>query len=106
MRVLVAILHITITSKTAEDMRTIYSLSDLQSKTLTALLEELDSLDGLLGDLAITQADAVELLQNLLENLSPERRAVVETACKLVVKVNYFWGGCALFLDNLRRNTQ
>lgn len=92
------ILHITITSKTAEDMRTVYSFSEFQNKTLTELLEELDALDGLLGDLAITQADAVELLQNLPEDLSPERRAVVETACKLVGKVNYFWGGKSLVL--------
>ena len=28
-----------------------------------------------------------------LENLSPEREAVVRTACSLVGKVNYFWGG-------------
>ena len=37
---------------------------------------------------------------------SAERREIIETACQLVGKVNYFWGGCALFLDNLRRNTQ
>ena len=92
------ILHITITPKTADDMRTVYSFSEFQNKTLTELLEELDALDGLLGDLAITQADAVELLQNLPEDLSPERRAVVETACKLVGKVNYFWGGKSLVL--------
>lgn len=92
------ILHITITPKTADDMRTIYSFSEFQNKTLTELLEELDALDGLLGDLAITQADAVELLQNLPGDLSPERRAVVETACKLVDKVNYFWGGKSLVL--------
>ena len=92
------LLHITITPKTAEGMRTVYSFSELQNKTLTELLEELDALDGLLGDLAITQADAVELLQNLPEDLSPARRAVVETACKLVGKVNYFWGGKSLVL--------
>mgnify|MGYP006947850963 CR=1 FL=1 len=56
--------------------------------------------------LTISGQDAKELLANLPTDLSPERRAVVETACQLVGKVNYFWGGCALFLDNLRRNTQ
>ena len=35
----------------------------------------------------------IEVLQRLPDDLSPERRAVVETACKLVGKVNYFWGG-------------
>lgn len=49
-------------------------------------------------ELTITQVHAVELLQNLPENLSPERRAVVETACKLVGKVNYFWGGKSLVI--------
>ena len=92
------ILHITITPKTAEDMRTAYALTAFQNQTLTELLEELDALDGLLGDLAITQVDAVELLQNLPKDLSPKRRAVVETACKLVGKVNYFWGGKSLVI--------
>ena len=63
---------------------------------MTDLLAEGDSLVALLGDLAITQADAVELLRDLPAGLDPERRAVVETACKLVGKVNYFWGGKSL----------
>ena len=33
------------------------------------------------------------LLSALPGDLSPERRAVVEVACSLVGKVNYFWGG-------------
>ena len=41
-------------------------------------------------------ADAKALLAALPEELSPERRAVVETACSLVGKVNYFWGGKSL----------
>lgn len=47
----------------------------------------------LLGDLSISQGDAAELLRRLPVDLSPERRAVVETACKLVGKVTYFGGG-------------
>lgn len=31
-------------------------------------------------------------------DLDPERRAVVETACRLVGKVNYFWGGKSLVI--------
>ena len=100
------VLVITITPQTAEEMRTAYSFTEFQNQSLTDLLTELDALGSLLGDLSISQADAVELLQNLPADLDPERRAVVETACRLVGKVNYFWGGCALFLDNLRRNTQ
>lgn len=90
------VLVITITPKTAGEMRTAYAFTEFQNQSLTDLLTELDALGGLLGDLSISQADAVELLQNLPANLDPERRAVVETACKLVGKVNYFWGGKSL----------
>ena len=87
------ILHITITAKTAEDMRTAYLFTSEQNSTLTELLTDLGVIDGLLGDLSISQGDAAELLRRLPADLSPERRAVVETACKLVGKVTYFWGG-------------
>lgn len=90
------VLIITITPKTAEEMRTAYAFKEFQNQSLTDLLAEGDSLAALLGDLAITQADAVELLRDLPAGLDPERRAVVETACKLVGKVNYFWGGKSL----------
>lgn len=87
------ILHITITAKTAEDMRTAYLFTSEQNSALTELLADLGVIDGLLGDLSISQGDAADLLRHLPANLSPERRAVVETACKLVGKVTYFWGG-------------
>ena len=90
------VLVITITPKTAGEMRTAYAFTEFQNQSLTDLLTELDTLGSLLGDLSISQADAVELLQNLPTDLDPERRAVVETACKLVGKVNYFWGGKSL----------
>lgn len=90
------VLVITITPKTAEEMRTTYAFTEFQNQSLSDLLTELDALGSLLGDLSISQADAVELLQNLPAGLDPERRAVVETACKLVGKVNYFWGGKSL----------
>ncbi|MFG6351212.1 MAG: C40 family peptidase [Oscillospiraceae bacterium] len=86
-------LHITITSKSADDMRTAYAFSTDQSNTLTELLGELDVLGGLLANLGISDEKVIEVLQRLPNDLSPERRAVVETACKLVGKVNYFWGG-------------
>ena len=38
------------------------------------------------------------LIRNLPEGLSPEREAVVRTACSLVGKVNYFWGGKSLVI--------
>lgn len=100
------VLTITITARTPDDMRVFYSFTAWQNEALDELLASSDLLTALAGDLTISGQDAKELLANLPTDLSPERRAVVETACRLVGKVNYFWGGCALFLDNLRRNTQ
>ncbi len=87
------ILHITITAKTAEDMRTEYAFTDYQNRALAELLAELATMDLLLTDLSASQEQARNILRNLPAGLSPERRAVVETACRLVGKVNYFWGG-------------
>ena len=92
------ILHITITARTADEMRTVYLFTPEQNRALTELLAELNGIGTLLGDLGISQEDAAELLRRLPADLSPERRAVVETACKLVGKVNYFWGGKSLVL--------
>ena len=92
------ILHITIEAKTADDMRSVYQFTDYQNEALDALLEEMELLGGLLGDLSITQADAVALLENLPDDLSPERKAVIQHALTLVGKVNYFWGGKSLVL--------
>ena len=41
---------------------------------------------------------AKKLLADLPADLDSERRAVVETACRLVGKVNYFWGGKSLVI--------
>lgn len=92
------ILHITITAKTVDEMRTIYHFTKYQNEGLDALLDEMGVITGLLGDLNIRQEDAIELLKNLPANLSPERRAVIEHALTLVGKVNYFWGGKSLVL--------
>ena len=100
------ILTVTITARTPDDMRVFYSFTEEQNKALDELLANSDMLAALAGDLTISDATAKKLLADLPADLDPERRAVVETACRLVGKVNYFWGGCALFLDNLRRNTQ
>ena len=86
-------LVLTITPKTAEEMRTVYALTEFQEQALSELLAELDALGGLLTDLTISQADAREVLQSLPAELAPERRATVEAALSLVGKVNYFWGG-------------
>ena len=92
------VLFISISAKTPEEMRTTYALTEFQNQSLNELLAEMDTLGSLLGDLTISQADALELLQDLPADLAPERRTVVETACKLVGKVNYFWGGKSLVI--------
>lgn len=92
------ILHITITSKTAEEMAAEYGFTDQQLEMLQELLEERETLADLIGSLMNVTADAKEVLLNLPEDLSPEREAVIRAACSLVGKVNYFWGGKSLVL--------
>ena len=92
------ILHIYIDAKTADDMREEYRFTKYQNEALDALLEEIELLGGLLDDLDITQEDALALLENLPDDLSPERRAVIQHALTLVGKVNYFWGGKSLVI--------
>ena len=91
-------LKITIGHKTADDMRSAYNFSKAQNKALDELLSDPTLLRGLMSDLTITQADAVELLKNLPDDLNEERCAVVKAALSLVGKVNYFWGGKSLTL--------
>ena len=92
------ILHITITPKTADDMRTAYAFTSYQNTAMDELLADRTALATLAGSLTITNADAQAVLNGLPDELSPERRAVVETALKLYGKVNYFWGGKSLVL--------
>ena len=92
------ILHITITPKTPDDMRTAYAFTSYQNTAMDELLADRAALAALAGSLTITNADAQAVLNGLPDDLSPERRAVVETALKLYGKVNYFWGGKSLVL--------
>lgn len=91
-------LTITITAKTAEQMRLEYSFTKYQNDALDILLENLGSLNVPMGSLNISQEDAIELLENLPDDLDPERKTVVETAVQLVGRVSYFWGGKSLIL--------
>ena len=91
-------LTITITAKTAEQMRLEYSFSKYQNDALDILLENLGSLNIPMGSLNISQEDAIALLENLPDDLDPARKAVVETAMQLVGRVSYFWGGKSLTL--------
>lgn len=91
-------LTITITAKTAEQMRLIYAFTKYQNDGLDILLENLGSLNIPMGSLTISQEDAIALLENLPDDLDPARKAVMETAVQLVGRVSYFWGGKSLSL--------
>ena len=91
-------LTITITAKTAEQMRLIYVFTKYQNDALDILLENLGILNIPMGSLTISQEDAIALLENLPDDLDPARKAVVETAVQLVGRVSYFWGGKSLTL--------
>lgn len=91
-------LYITITAKTAEEMKTEYHFNRNQNAALDELLEQRDLLRELIEDVYSVSGDTAALLRDLPEGLSPEREAVVRTACSLVGKVNYFWGGKSLVI--------
>ena len=92
------VLTISIIGRTLDEMRDLYAFTDEQNNMLDELLENLDLIGGAIGNLGVTEADAKELLSALPSDLSVERREVIETACQLVGKVNYFWGGKSLVL--------
>ena len=77
------ILHITITPKTADEMRTVYAFTKYQNEALDELLADRATLASLASSLTITNAAAEKVLQNLPADLSPERRAVVQNALML-----------------------
>ena len=91
-------LYITVTAKTAEEMKTAYHFNRNQIAALDELLEQRDLLRELIEDVYSVSRDTAALLRDLPEGLSPEREAVVRTACSLVGKVNYFWGGKSLVI--------
>ena len=91
-------LYITVTAKTAEEMKTEYHFNRNQIAALDELLEQRDLLRELIEDAYSVSGDTAALIRNLPEDLSPEREEVVRTACSLVGKVNYFWGGKSLVI--------
>ena len=91
-------LYITITAKTAEEMKAVHHFNRNQIAALDELLEQRDLLRELIEEVYSVSRDTAALLRDLPEGLSPEREAVVRTACSLVGKVNYFWGGKSLVL--------
>ena len=92
------ILHITITGKTAAEMVTECCFTAQQMTAVDELLEQREMLEELIGNLTAVSADAADILRNLPEDLAPERCEVIKTACSLVGKVNYFWGGKSLVM--------
>lgn len=91
-------LYITISVKTAEEMKAVYHFNRNQIAVLEELLEQRNLLRELIEDVYSVSGDTAALLRDLPEGLSPEREAVVRTACSLVGKVNYFWGGKSLVI--------
>ena len=87
------VLDITITAKSAEDMAAEYSFTEQQQQMLQELLANRAMLQELIGSLGQITADAEAVLGSLPEDLALERESIVRTACSLVGKVGYFWGG-------------
>lgn len=74
------ILHITITPKSADDMRTVYGFTRYQNSALDELLADRAALASLAGSLKITSADIQKVLADLPAELSEARQRVVEKA--------------------------
>jgi len=97
------VLHIRHTSKGWEEMLDAYHFTPYQRQAAAEMMKPeyaqmLSELIGTLGvsgggSVALTPDQAREMLENLPENLTPERKAVMRAAYSLVGKVNYFWGG-------------
>ena len=87
------IVYITITAKTKEEMIEKYHFTRKQQEALNTLLEQDEVLISATQSLAVSDATAQDILKNLPDTLSAERKKVIKAACSLVGKVNYFWGG-------------
>lgn len=87
------VLYITITAKTKDEMISQYGFTNKQKEALETLLENADGFIGATQSLAISDATAQEVIDNLPDSLPEERKTVVKKACSLVGKLTYFWGG-------------
>ena len=87
------VVYITITEKTKEEMIEKYHFTRKQQEALNTLLEQDEVLISAAQSLAVSDATAQDILKNLPDSLSAERKKVIKAACSLVGKVNYFWGG-------------
>ena len=87
------VIYITINTKTKDDMIAQYGFTRKQQEALDTLLEQDEVLISATQSLAISDGTAQDILKNLPDSISPERKKVIKAACSLVGKVNYFWGG-------------
>ena len=87
------VVYITITTKTKDDMISKYNFTRKQQEALDTLLEQDEVLISAAQSLAVSDETAQDILKNLPDSLSAERKKVIKAACSLVGKVNYFWGG-------------
>lgn len=93
------ILHITITSRKAEEMPDFYHFNKSQREALTEVLKPeyaqmLAELVGTYGgEVSLDEAQIRAMLAAMPKDVSAQRKAVVEKAYSLLGKVNYFWGG-------------
>ena len=87
------VLYITITAKTKDQMISEYGFTRKQKEALETLLENADGFIGATRSLAISDVTAQQVIDNLPDSLSAERKNVVKKACSLVGKLTYFWGG-------------
>ena len=93
------VLYITLESKSHEQMYEPYDFTPYQISAAEELLKPeyeqmMAELIGNFGDnLVIDSEELEQILEELPHDLSPERRKILETACTLVGKVHYFWGG-------------
>lgn len=99
----IEVLYISVAEKDCWQLADEYNFTPEQRQMLTELKkpeyqEMFMALAGSYRDIALTPKEIAEIIANLPEDLSEERRQVVLTAYQLEGKVNYFWGGKSLTL--------
>ena len=97
------ILHISVTTKTAQQIADEYGFTEEQKALLEEMLkpeyrELFQTLIGSSQSITLSPQEVQGILSRLPDNLSEQRRQVVLTAYQLLGKVNYFWGGKSLVL--------
>lgn len=97
------ILHIRVAVKDHLQMAEAYHFTTEQKKLLEELMqpeyEELFmQLTGSYQDIALSDKEVAEIMENLPADLSENRKQVVLTAYQLLGKVHYFWGGKSLII--------